>query len=80
VGGALYDARQAYDEAFKQLSTGRGNLVSQVEMLRKLGVAPKGRKQIPARMIEDAEIEDAEIEEPTLALTAEADENGETAL
>jgi DNA recombination protein RmuC len=74
VGGALHDARQAYDEAFKQLSTGRGNLVSQVEMLRKLGVVPKGRKQIPARMLEDAE-----IEEPTLALTAEAEESGETA-
>ena len=69
VGGALYNARQAYDEALKQLSTGRGNLVSQVEMLRKLGVAPKGKKQIPMRILEEAE-----LEEPTLALTAEAEE------
>jgi DNA recombination protein RmuC len=70
VGGALYDARKAYDEAFKQLSTGRGNLVQQVEMLRKLGVAPKGKKQIPARILEDAELEEA-----PLILAAEAEEN-----
>lgn len=74
VGSALYDARQAYDEAFKQLSTGRGNLVQQVEMLRKLGVAPKGKKQIPARILEDAELEDA-----PLVLAAEADESDDAA-
>jgi DNA recombination protein RmuC len=73
VGSSLYDARQAYDEAFKQLSTGRGNLVQQVEMLRKLGVAPKGKKQIPAKLLEDAD-----LDEPTFALAAEADESGET--
>jgi DNA recombination protein RmuC len=71
VGSSLFSARQAYDEAFKQLSTGRGNLVQQVEMLRKLGVAPKGKKQIPGRILEDAE-----LEEPVFALAAEAEENG----
>lgn len=71
VGGALYDARKAYDEAFKQLSTGPGNLIRQVEMLRKLGVAPKGKKQIAARLLETAE-----LDEPGLALTAEAEDDG----
>jgi DNA recombination protein RmuC len=81
VGSALIDAREAYDNACKQLSTGPGNLVRQVEMLRKLGVAPKTKKEIPGRLIESAELESTEIndpdlDEPTLALAAEADDTG----
>jgi DNA recombination protein RmuC len=70
VGSSLLDARNAYEEACKQLSTGPGNLVRQVEMLRKLGVAPKTKKQIPAKMIEASELE---TDEPMLALAAEAE-------
>jgi DNA recombination protein RmuC len=70
VGSSLIDAQNAYNEAYKQLSSGSGNLVRQVEMLRKLGVAPKTKKQIPARMLEAAELE---TDEPTLALAAEAE-------
>jgi len=70
VGSSLIDAQNAYNEAYKQLSTGSGNLVRQVEMLRKLGVAPKTKKQIPAKMLEAAELE---TDEPTLALAAEAE-------
>jgi DNA recombination protein RmuC len=83
VGSALIDARRAYDEACKQLSTGSGNLVRQVEMLRKLGVAPRTKKQIPAQLLESAELESDEIEpsdldEPTLALAANADDMQKT--
>jgi len=74
VGGALHEARKAYDEAFRQLSTGPGNLVRQVEMLRKLGVAPKGKKQLSAKLLAEADLE----EEP-VALAAQAGEDGETA-
>jgi DNA recombination protein RmuC len=82
VGSALADAREAYDDACKQLSTGRGNLVSQVEMLRKLGVAPKTKKRIPARLLESGDpgsgdMDSSEFDEP-LALAAEADDSGKT--
>jgi DNA recombination protein RmuC len=70
IGSSLLDARNAYDEACKQLSTGPGNLVRQVEMLRQLGVAPKTKKQIPTKMLDAAELE---TDESTLALAAEAE-------
>jgi DNA recombination protein RmuC len=73
VGGALIDARKAYDEACKQLSTGPGNLIRQVEMLRKLGVAPTTKKQIPAKLREAAGVDQLEFEDLTLAIAAEAD-------
>ena len=69
VGVALSDARQAYDEAAKQLSIGPGNLVRQVEMLRELGVTTKGRKQIPKKLLEEAG-----FDEPDLALAADTDD------
>ena len=71
VGIALSDARQAFDEASKQLSTGPGNLVRQVEMLRELGVTAKGKKQIPKKLLEDVG-----FDEPSLALAAETDDSG----
>jgi DNA recombination protein RmuC len=75
VGSSLLGARNAYDEACRQLSTGPGNLVRQVEMLRKLGVAPKTRKQIPIRLLEDAQ---SEADEPMLELAVEAEDAGES--
>jgi DNA recombination protein RmuC len=85
VGAALLSARKAYDLAHRQLATGPGNLVKQVEMLRKLGVKP--RKQISARMLEERDAEAAELESvdfelaeldaPGLALAAEGAETGE---
>jgi len=78
VGISLVDARRAYDEAFKQLSTGPGNLVRQVDMLRQLGVKPKGKKQISARLLMEAEVE-SELDNEPISLAAEAGDNGETA-
>jgi DNA recombination protein RmuC len=86
VGAALLGARKAYDQAHKQLVTGPGNLVRQVEMLRELGVAPKNRKQISTGLLESAgvernlpedgeEISGDQMEEAGLALAAEGAEN-----
>ena len=69
VGNALYSARQAFDEATKQLTSGPGSLVRQVEMLRELGVRPKGKKQIPRKFMEQTGIEEVE-----LALPADGEE------
>lgn len=48
----LEKAKLSYDTAFKQLSTGRGNLIGQAEKLRDLGV--KSRKKLPASLLEEA--------------------------
>ncbi len=46
LDGHLDKARQSFDDAKGQLSTGRGNVVRQVEMLRDLGA--KTNKSLPA--------------------------------
>ena len=38
VGAKLKDAQSAYDDAEKRLSTGKGNVIRQAEMLKELGV------------------------------------------
>ncbi len=45
LGGHLDKARSSFDEARNQLSSGRGNVVRQVEMLRELGA--KSNKTLP---------------------------------
>jgi DNA recombination protein RmuC len=68
VGDALYRAREKYDEARGRLSTGPGNLVRQVEMLRDLGVAPK--KQIPQGLLDASGMEASGVD------ASVADESG----
>jgi DNA recombination protein RmuC len=51
VGKKLGDAQGAYEQAFKQLSTGKGNLVNRMEELKKMGAA--AQKQIPDRVLYD---------------------------
>lgn len=51
VGDALDRAHKAHQDALGKLSTGRGNLVRQAEMLRKLGVAPT--KRLPPALADD---------------------------
>jgi DNA recombination protein RmuC len=46
VSGHLDKARSSFDDARNQLSTGRGNVVRQVEMLRELGA--KSSKPLPS--------------------------------
>lgn len=67
IGDSLRDATRSYDYAWKKLSTGQGNLIRQVEMLRQLGVKP--RKPLSPKLLADSE-----TDEPVLALAAEAEE------
>jgi len=48
IGRHIEKAQGSYDETMKRLSVGRGNLVSRVESLEKLGARTK--KQIPAEL------------------------------
>ncbi len=61
----LGKTREAYDEAMKKLSTGKGNLVGRTERLKKLGL--KTTKQLEGKLLEKSEdlpsIEDNESEE-----------------
>jgi len=50
VGAKLKDAQGAYDEAEKRLSTGRGNVIRQAEMLKELGV--KSTKSLPGTLVD----------------------------
>ena len=52
LGNRLGQAQKDYDGAISKLSTGRGNLIRQAEMLKKLGVKPN--KALPTPMVEQA--------------------------
>ncbi len=52
VGTKIESANNSYKEALGQLSTGRGNLVRQVDMLKELGVKPK--KEIDQNLLDEA--------------------------
>jgi DNA recombination protein RmuC len=52
VGDRISDAGQSYKEALRKLTTGRENLVRQVEMLRELGLEPK--KKLKPKLLEAA--------------------------
>ncbi len=56
IGDSINKSQRTYDEAMKQLKDGSGNLIGQVEKLRKLGV--QGKKSLPGTILSDAEIED----------------------
>ena len=51
LGEKLDKAGDAYQSAFKQLSTGPGNLITQATELKKLGV--KAKKQLSKGLIEE---------------------------
>lgn len=50
VGTRLKQARESYDDAHKRLTTGKGNVIRQAEMLRELGV--KATKKLPTELVE----------------------------
>jgi DNA recombination protein RmuC len=56
VGEHLDRSRKSYDEAFKQLKDGRGNLIGQAESLRKLGV--KAKKSLPTALLNESDGDD----------------------
>lgn len=55
VGKKLQDASQSYENAFKQLSSGRGNIVGRVEELKKMGA--NASKQLSDKLLADADAE-----------------------
>lgn len=55
LGDKLDKAGLAYSSAFKQLSTGQGNLITQATELKKLGV--KSKKQLEQGLIEEDHID-----------------------
>ena len=52
VGQRLNQAQHSYGEAYKKLSTGRGNLITSAEKVRALGVKPT--KSLPNQLLLDA--------------------------
>lgn len=66
VGKGLRTADQSYESAMKKLADGPGNLVRQVEMLKKLGI--RTTKSLPKNLLDSAD-----VDEPALALAAEAE-------
>jgi DNA recombination protein RmuC len=65
LGQRLTQAKDSYDSAYAKLSTGRGNVIRQAEMLKDLGIKPS--KSLPAELVESA------IEVSALPTTAEAE-------
>jgi DNA recombination protein RmuC len=53
IGKNLAGAEKAYNEAHKKLISGRGDLISQADQLKKMGVITK--KSLPAEYIETDE-------------------------
>lgn len=56
IGDELAAASKAYDTALNQLSSGRGNVIRQAEMLKELGITPK--KQFGGRLLQDVQKEE----------------------
>lgn len=66
VGKKLQDAQGAYESSMSKLHTGRGNLVSRVENLKKLGL--KTSKQVNQRLIDRTE--DLDASEPAIGIVS----------
>ena len=56
VGSQLTTLNKGYDEAWNSLKSGRGNLLSQADGFRKLGVRVK--KELAKNLVDDANAED----------------------
>ena len=56
VGKAIDSSQKSYEGAMNKLSTGKGNLVRQVEQFRKLGV--QSNKKLAGNLLNTAESEE----------------------
>ncbi|PKG99159.1 DNA recombination protein RmuC [Paraglaciecola sp. MB-3u-78] len=56
VGKAIESSQKSFEGAMNKLSTGKGNLVRQVEQFRKLGV--QSNKNMDKNLLDSAEVED----------------------
>jgi DNA recombination protein RmuC len=52
VGTQIRQAGDAYEEAQKQLSTGKGNAIRLAENMKELGVTPAAGKQMPVQLLQ----------------------------
>jgi DNA recombination protein RmuC len=64
IGDNIRKTDQSYTNAMKKLADGRGNLIRQVELLKKLGI--RSNKSIPRALLDRADVDQEE-----LALAAE---------
>jgi DNA recombination protein RmuC len=72
LGDSIRKSDQHYTNAMKKLADGRGNLIRQVEMLKKLGL--RTTKSIPQKLLDRAEVDQTE-----LALAPDSDTDSSTA-
>jgi DNA recombination protein RmuC len=70
VGTRLDQARDAYGKAHSKLTTGRGNVIRQAELLRGMGV--KTSKVLPAPLVAASSALDSDDEPQLLTMPAEA--------
>lgn len=59
IGKFIKKADEAYETALKRISTGRGNLISQAENIRNLGL--KTKKTLPQQLLDNSEIPEEDI-------------------
>ncbi len=74
VGDGISEADKSYKQALSKLTTGRENLVRQVEMLRELEV--KNKKKLKPKLLDAAGVDEPD-EVPSLALAAEAEDGAD---
>lgn len=60
VGKKIDDAKVGYSDAMNKLADGKGNLITSVEKLKKMGA--KAKKSLPENVLKRAEFEDNEIQ------------------
>jgi DNA recombination protein RmuC len=60
LGDSLKKSDQHFSNAMKKLADGRGNLIRQVEMLKKLGL--RTTKAMPQKLLDRADVNQAELE------------------
>jgi len=61
VGKNLDQAKNVYNDAYKQLSTGNDNLITQTQKLKSLGI--KNKKDLPQSLIDNSQIYPDTLEE-----------------
>ncbi|HPJ10903.1 MAG TPA: DNA recombination protein RmuC [Flavobacterium sp.] len=59
VGKKIDDAKLGYSDAMNKLADGKGNLITSVEKLKKMGA--KAKKSLPENVLKRAEFEDNEL-------------------
>jgi DNA recombination protein RmuC len=68
VDKALESSRKNFDSAMNKLSTGKGNLVKQVEQFRKLGV--QTNKTLDKQLLNNAQLDDEELDDEALFVSS----------